>query len=103
MGSPVYLLILLGLGSVSFILQKRNSLQLFRNRNHFFMYVLTILAVGLIWDYFSVWLGIWSFPNNGTIGIKIGVLPIEEYLFFLIGPYFGLTIYKAFEKQLSDA
>jgi len=99
MGNPIYLLILLGILFFARALQKYNNLQLFRNRFHMYAYVVTNFILGVVWDYFSVWLKIWEFPFKGTIGIRIGILPIEEFLFFLILPYFGITVFKLFEKK----
>lgn len=33
------------------------------------------------WDTLAVGDAIWIFPKGGTLGIYIGVLPLEEYLF----------------------
>ncbi len=57
---------------------------------HFFVF-------GTLWDYFAVWRHHWAFPGGGLVGIYIGILPLEEYLFFLIMPFFILTVYKSYE------
>ena len=64
-----------------------------------FAFVITIFIVGSIMDSIAVWLKIWEFSSKETLGIRIGILPIEEYLFFLILPYFGNTVFKFFEKK----
>ena len=54
--------------------------------------------LGITWDFYAVSRGHWKFPGNGILGVYVGNLPIEEYLFFLIMPYFAVTFYKTLEK-----
>ena len=58
-----------------------------------------LFIIGITWDYYAVSQGHWKFPGSGLLGIYIGILPIEEYLFFLIMPYWGFTIYRTLEKK----
>jgi lycopene cyclase domain-containing protein len=46
----------------------------------------------MVWDIYAVAHQHWIFPGPGLSGIYIGLLPIEEYLFFLIPPYLAITI-----------
>lgn len=57
-------------------------------------------AVGTAWDTFAVWRGHWYFDYSNLVGLKIGLLPIEEYLFFLIIPYFIITFYRFLKKEI---
>jgi lycopene cyclase domain-containing protein len=50
-------------------------------------------------DIYAVYKGLWSFSGKGTLGIHIFNLPIEEYLFAIIVPYFMLMVYKAIHKK----
>ena len=102
MGNPTYLCELLFFSLIAFFLQKNYRLKLFRNQKHYLIFFFVIALIGWIWDYTSVWLHIWEFPMQGTIGIRIGILPIEEYLFFLVVPYFGIALYKTIEKKLKN-
>ena len=34
------------------------------------------------------------FPEGKTIGLRIGLLPIEEYLFMFVVPFLIITLYK---------
>ena len=34
------------------------------------------------WDSWAVVHGLWAFPEGKTWGLRLGVLPLEEYLFF---------------------
>ena len=62
--------------------------------------IITIFLIGMTWDYYAVWRGHWIFPGNGLIGTRIFGLPIEEFMFFLIGPYFALTIYNMSNSKI---
>jgi len=64
------------------------------------LWLLTIAIIGILWDYFATWRGHWTFPGNGLISIRIFGLPIEEYLFCLITPFFAITVYKIYKKNI---
>jgi lycopene cyclase domain-containing protein len=51
-----------------------------------------------VWDSVAIWRGHWVFPGPGLVGIKIGLMPLEEYLFALVIPYFILTTYSVLKK-----
>lgn len=49
----------------------------------------------LVWDYIKTSYAVWSFNDKYITGIKLGVLPIEEILFFITVPYACTFIYDA--------
>jgi lycopene cyclase domain-containing protein len=58
------------------------------------IWVLLSLGFGIPWDYYAIPNGHWVFPGEGILGVTIfGFIPIEELLWFLIVPYFWLTVY----------
>lgn len=62
----------------------------------------SIAVIGIFWDYFAIVRGYWSFGDKYLLGIKLGVLPIEEVGFMFIMPYFFLVLYKVVEKYLAS-
>jgi len=56
-----------------------------------------LFILGIIWDYISVNLGIWSFSQDKIIGNLFG-MPIEEYLFMIFVPLLVITVYTAVNK-----
>lgn len=36
------------------------------------------------WDNYAVYSGIWHFPEDKTLGIKLFYVPVEEYMFFFL-------------------
>lgn len=54
----------------------------------------------IAWDTYAVSHQQWIFPGNGLLGVYIGILPIEEYLFFLKPPYFALTLATVIREKM---
>jgi lycopene cyclase domain-containing protein len=55
-----------------------------------------VLAVYLFWDYWAIEKKIWSFDPEQTTGLKVlGIIPIEEVLFFIIVPLMSIITYLA--------
>jgi len=63
---------------------------------HFFV---TCLAIGVVWDSYATIRGHWSFGEQYFIGIKVGVMPIEESLFMLIIPFSVVVLYNILTKK----
>ena len=64
--------------------------------------VLTVTAVVAVlyttpWDNLIVLNGVWSWPADRIVGLTIGVVPIEEYTFFVLQTFAAglLTIWLA--------
>lgn len=50
-------------------------------------------TVFIVWDVlFTKW-GVWGFNDHYLCGVKLGNLPLEEYLFFIVVPYACVFIY----------
>ena len=58
------------------------------------MWALVFLVVGTIWDTYAIPNGHWVFTGKGILGVYIGVIPLEEFMWFLIVPYFCLVLYE---------
>ena len=48
----------------------------------------------VIWDSYFTKIGIWNFNDNYILGWKILLLPIEEWLFFILVPFACIFIYE---------
>ncbi len=94
-----YLTILIILLFITVILEKSNHIHLYHTRKERFEIMGLFFLVGVVWDTFAIWRGHWLFPMGKTLGIKIGLMPLEEYLFILIIPYFVITIYKLIDSK----
>lgn len=66
----------------------------FKKWKFVFLASIIIAIPFLIWDYFFTQYGIWGFNNEFISGIKLGILPVEEILFFLVTPFSCTFIYE---------
>ena len=94
-----YLIILLLIFFITLFLEKKNHIHLYNSKSERFEIVGFFFLFGVIWDTFAIFRGHWFFPLKKTLGITIGLMPLEEYLFILIIPYFIITIYKLLDSK----
>jgi lycopene cyclase domain-containing protein len=81
-------------------LEVKFRIHLYRTRKERILTSLIFFRIGVACDSISTIEKIWVYPGNGLIGIWIGVLPIEEYLFSLVVPFWILTVYRVLESKL---
>jgi lycopene cyclase domain-containing protein len=77
----------------------KNNIQLFNSKNKMFLFMGFFFIFGALWDTFTISRGGWIIPVDKTLGMTIGVMPLEDYLFMLISPYFVITIYKFLDSK----
>jgi lycopene cyclase domain-containing protein len=75
------------------ILKLRYRIQLFKSVKEGLLVIISLFVIGALWDSYAILRGYWSFEEEFFIGIDIGVMPLEEYLFMLIIPFLALVIY----------
>lgn len=80
-------------------LKRHFDLMIYKSRKEMIFLVSTMFLIGIAWDYYATSRKHWVFPGNGLLGIRIYGLPIEEFLFMLILPYFIITVYKVYEMK----
>ena len=95
-----YLIILIALFLISIFLEWKYHIHLYKSRKERIVIPVIFFIIGFLWDSLAVYRRHWTFEGSGLVGIKIGLLPIEEYLFFLIVPYFILTMYRFLKKEI---
>ena len=62
--------------------------------------VLLLFVVGVMWDSYAVYSHHWTFSGIGLLGVYVGNLPLEEYIFSLIIPYFCITVAKIIQEKI---
>jgi len=67
---------------------------LFKHLKARIVWIFVFLLVGIIWETYGIIRGHWVFTGKGILGIYIGVVPLEDFLWLLVMPYFCLTVYK---------
>jgi lycopene cyclase domain-containing protein len=76
------------------ILEIKYREHLFKFWKERLLWILISLTTGIFWDMYAIPREHWIFTGRGILGIKIiNGIPIEELMWFLIVPYFWITIY----------
>lgn len=97
---PEYFLILLGLFLATLVLHLYFKVKIYKSTKHFFIFNFVNLFLATIWDQIAIARGHWTFNPEYLLGLKIGFMPIEEFLFVLVLSYFALTFFKIIEKKI---
>jgi lycopene cyclase domain-containing protein len=59
-------------------------------------------AAFVVWDVVAIRLGHWTFSPRYTTGWRIGNIPVEELVFFVVIPLCALLSYEAVRNILRD-
>jgi lycopene cyclase domain-containing protein len=65
---------------------------MWRHRKTLGLCIFWALVFSVPWDIWSVRANVWVFPPDTNIGIIIGGLPLEEYLFFIFAALFVASL-----------
>ena len=57
--------------------------------------LLPTVAIFVAWDVLGIIRGHWSYSPRFTTGIHLGIVPLEELVFFIVVPVCGLLSYEA--------
>ena len=97
-----YLLLLVSILLICVIVNLRFKLQIFESSKQALVVLVSLFVIGSVLDSFAVLRGYWSYNENKNffVGIRIGALPLEEYLFMIVIPYLTLTIFGIVRKQV---
>ncbi len=90
-----YLAALIALLAATLLLQRVFRVRPYATVREGALTTVITFAVGVAWDSVATLRGHWTIASDRTIGLTVGVLPIEEYLFMLVVPYFVLTVAAA--------
>ena len=102
-GNLEYLVVLLIILVITLFLEKNFKIHLYQSIKQRLFTVGLFFIIGVLWDSFAIWRGDWIFPQGRNLGITIGFMPLEEYLFILIVPYSVITIYKVIDAKFSKS
>lgn len=96
-----YLVSLIGVLVILMVLKWRFKVRLFHRTRQTLLFASLCLVVGGILDSFMIVRGYWIFGDKYLIGVRIGVMPIEEYLFMLVFGFFVATVYRIVADRMS--
>lgn len=77
-----------------FLLSFDKKVAYYKQWKHVFVGMLVGGITVVVWDVFFTQWGVWSFNPQYITGIHLGILPVEEWLFFVVVPYSCLFIYE---------
>ena len=97
----MYLVTLLVFFALALWLEWKFRVHLYATRKDRILITLMFFVIGVAWDSFATIHRTWIYPGNGLVGIWIGVLPLEEYLFSLIVPFWIMTVYRVLNRKRS--
>lgn len=94
-----YLYLLLNLGSLAgpLFLSFDRRVAFYKNWKSLFPSILLVGSLFVAWDSWFTDMGVWGFSEEYTMGIHLGNLPVEEWLFFFSIPYSCLFLYEVME------
>lgn len=90
-----YMIILAILLLSAVVVIRRCRVRPYKSAKHAILTTLLFLVVGVVWDHYAIYNGHWAFPGSGIVGIYLGLMPLEEYLFVLIVPFWVIVMCKA--------
>jgi len=92
-----YLLMILFFLITGLIILWKCNLKIFNSKKEAITIVGFLFLVGVLCDSIAVWRGYWIFEN--VFSFRLGFLPIEEYLFFLVLPLWVIIFYSLIHKK----
>lgn len=95
---PEYPMILTVLFLVGFFLHRLTKVKLFSSTKNMLIFYLIFVIIGVVWDQYAIFRGHWTYKSEYLTGVRIGYMPLDDYLFGFIVTYFGLVLYKVVEK-----
>lgn len=98
-----YLLLMAACVAITLPLEFFLRARVYRRPLRLLLAMLPMLVVFLAWDVFGILRHHWGYSTEFTTGIMLGVLPLEELVFFLVIPVCGLLSYEGVGHVLRRA
>ena len=91
-----YLLVMAGCIIVTLPLELVMRARVYARWRRVILSLLPVLAVFLTWDALSIHAGFWTYRH--LTGVRVGDLPIEELVFFLVVPTCSILTFEAVRR-----
>ncbi len=89
-----YLILLISILIACAVIKLGFKLQLFSSKKRAALTLCSLFVIGSTLDSFAIVRGYWSFQKQFFVGVTIGVMPVEEYLFVLVIPFLTIVFYR---------
>lgn len=90
-----YLLLMAACVAVTLPLEFVFKARVYRRPVRLALAILPMLILFTAWDVVGILRGHWAYSPRFTTGIMIGIMPLEELVFFLVVPVCGLLTYES--------
>jgi len=97
-----YLIIEIVLCLITFLVHRHYNVKIFRKRKQFAIFWILTIFLGAVWDNLAVYRGHWFYPGKGLIGLNIGLIPFEDYIFMIVVAYAILVMYQISNKMIDQ-
>ncbi len=94
-----YLILLISVFLICAAVKLRYKLRMFESAKEGVIVLGSLFVIGSALDSFALLRGYWSYDETFFVGIKIGVMPLEEYLFMIVIPFLTLTIHRMVRRK----
>jgi lycopene cyclase domain-containing protein len=95
MGHLTYLAVLAFIAAGSLWLEYAVRTKVLRRPLRLFASVLPVWVLFVAWDRYAVGAGHWTFDDEFITGIRVGAVPLEELLFFVVVPVAAVLTFEA--------
>lgn len=99
---PVYLLLDAFTLFFPLVFSFDSKVRFSRYWRYFFAATVFPAAFFIVWDYTFTQRGIWGFNSQYLVGIDLGILPLEEILFFVVVPFACVFIYESLRSYIKQ-
>jgi lycopene cyclase domain-containing protein len=72
---------------------------LFESKKHALLTLGSLFVIGSALDSLALVRGYWSYQQQFLVGVTIGLMPLEEYLFMLVIPLLTITVFRLTQAE----
>ncbi|MFV0450754.1 MAG: lycopene cyclase domain-containing protein [Propioniciclava sp.] len=95
-----YLVLMAGCLLITLPLEYVLRARVYRRPVRLLLALIPTVAIFVVWDIVGILRDHWSYSAEFTTGIMLGIMPVEELVFFLVVPICGLLTYEAVGQVL---
>jgi lycopene beta-cyclase len=99
-GRATYLVLMAACLLVTLPLELVLKAGVYRRPRRWLAALVPVFLVFNLWDWVAIRRGHWAYSARYTTGIELGVLPLEELVFFVVVPTCALLTYQAVVRLL---